>query len=536
MNNDLSAMFILEKLTNRKALGYIKDNWKKTIKKKTNFTVLKKFYEFSSKTCISIDDFTWTDLTMDEIFKKLDRNMSTAGEYTLYSLLRNPTKDINVLKQRDSLIKEFQNNQVFREKIQILLFKLGHTKHNINSILFEKSETNNKLQIISNLLVAPIIINIALSIILKSTGFLGLIILNFFINMYFHQKMESVINERASAASYIGMTVNTANKISKIENTTLSSYSEKLKSLYAKCKKIGDSSIFIGRLKGFDSLADYIFILFLIEERNYFKILSQIEKNKSELNEIFNLVGEFDALQSIASYREEIKEYTMPIFVENKPFINGVDLKHPLIEKAIPNSISLQTEGMLLTGSNMSGKSTYLRTVGINAVFAQTIYTCLAKEYKACFYNIVTSIEPEDNIVEGKSYYLGEAQSILRIVRACEGEVPVLSMIDEIFRGTNPIERISAAEEILQYLNDSKATILAATHDIELTETLKNYKNYYFREHVTENKLEFDYTIKEGVSPTRNAIRILKYLGYPTHITDKIDEKIDIKNHKKSSI
>jgi DNA mismatch repair ATPase MutS len=439
------------------------------------------------------------------------------------------------LKERNTVIKEFQNNSIFREKVQIILYKLGHTKHNINSILFEKLEHNNKLQIISNLLVAPVLINIVLAITLRSTSFLLLIIINFFINMYFHHKMESVISERASSASYIGMVVNTGFKLSKIENGALSNYTAKIESLYSKCKKIGDSSAFIGRLKGLDSIADYFFILFLIEERNYFKILSQIENNKNALNQIFNLVGEIDSLQAIASYREEINDYVEPIFVAESPFISGIDLKHPLIDTAIPNPVFLKQEGMLITGSNMSGKSTYLRTVALNALFSQTIYTCIAKEYKACFYNIVTSIDPEDNILEGKSYYLGEAQSILRIVKACESDIPVLSMIDEIFRGTNPVERISAAEEILQFLNDSNATILAATHDIELTETLKNYKNYYFREHISENKLEFDYTLKEGVSPTRNAIRILKYLGYPKHITDKIDKKIDIIAQKKSS-
>ncbi|WP_428866585.1 MutS-related protein [Clostridium sediminicola] len=528
MDNNLSMMYLLEKINNKKALSYIRAHWGKKIEKKRKLDRVKKFFESADKTDINIDDFTWIDLTMDEVYKKLDRNMSTAGEFKLYSILRNPVSDKEILEKRNITINEFQNNKYLREKIQIILYKLGKTKHNINSILFDKLQKNNLYQSLSVILATCLVLNIIIAIITRSSSFIMLIFLNFLLNMFFHHKMENLISERASAASYAGMVVNTALKITKFENESIKSYTEELVDLCRKCKKIGKSSAFIGRLKGLDVIADYIFIAFLIEEINYFKILSEIEKNKSELLKTFNLVGEIDALISIASYRKEIGEYSEPIFVSKKKYICGEELKHPLIDDAIPNPILLKEQGMLITGSNMSGKSTYLRTVALNALFAQTIYTCLAKKYEACFFNIVTSIDPEDNIIKGKSYYLGEAESILRVVKSAQGEITLLSMIDEIFRGTNPIERISAAEEILDYLNNSNAIILAATHDIELTEMLHNYKNYYFREHVSENELTFDYMLKEGVSPTRNAIRILKYLGYPKDITDRIDKRIDL--------
>ena len=100
----------------------------------------------------------------------------------------------------------------------------------------------------------------------------------------------------------------------------------------------------------------------------------------------------------------------------------------------------------------MSGKTTFLKTIGVNAVLAQTINTCLAKEYQASFFQIKTLIGRKDNIIEGKSYYLDEISALLRIINALEKNLPCLCLLDEIFRGTNSVERISASAEVLLYL------------------------------------------------------------------------------------
>lgn len=101
---------------------------------------------------------------------------------------------------------------------------------------------------------------------------------------------------------------------------------------------------------------------------------------------------------------------------------------HPLIQDPVPNSLTVGAQGILVTGSNMSGKSTFLRTVALNALFAQTIYTCLAKSYRSLFLKLFTSIGRSDNIIEGKSYYLVEAQSILRIIKAIDAETETAIM------------------------------------------------------------------------------------------------------------
>lgn len=201
-------------------------------------------------------------------------------------------------------------------------------------------------------------------------------------------------------------------------------------------------------------------------------------------------------------------------------------MRHPLIKDAVPNSIEINESGIIITGSNMSGKSTFLRTFGVNVLFSQTICTCLCEKYEGSFFKVITSISPDDNIMGGKSYYMAEAEAILRIIKNCDGENPSLCIIDEIFRGTNPVERISAACEILDYLPEHFATAIVATHDIELADMVKHhYDCYYFTEDVGKEGLEFDYKIKKGIIKTRNAIKLLKFLGYPEEIVEGAEKR-----------
>jgi len=269
--------------------------------------------------------------------------------------------------------------------------------------------------------------------------------------------------------------------------------------------------------------------LLLTRLRSYYKVVDKIYDYNENIRNIYRVIGELDSFLSIAAYRERIKDYSKPEFIYNERILMLEEVVHPLVENPVTNSIELSKSGIVLTGSNMSGKSTFLRTVAINTLFAQTIYTTLSKKYLGSFFKLLTSLSPEDSVKKGKSYYLGEAEALLRILNSFEENITTLTMIDEIFRGTNPIERISASEEILEYITNKNAIALVATHDLELTEMSNDsYECYYFCEDVDESEgLKFDYKLKAGVSPTRNAIKLLKYIGYPIEITEGANEKIN---------
>jgi DNA mismatch repair ATPase MutS len=127
----------------------------------------------------------------------------------------------------------------------------------------------------------------------------------------------------------------------------------------------------------------------------------------------------------------------------------------------------------------------------------------------------------------GKSYYLAEAETLLKMLNGIQPDIPTLCVIDEIFRGTNSRERIAAASQYLKYIAGLNALTMAATHDIELTDIVKDkFDIYYFAEDVSKEGLVFDYRLRHGVSPTRNAIKILDYLGYPEEIVSNSNAMI----------
>ena len=184
--------------------------------------------------------------------------------------------------------------------------------------------------------------------------------------------------------------------------------------------------------------------------------------------------------------------------------------------------MTLNDKSLLLTGSNMAGKTTFLRAIGINILLAETIYTCFAESIHTPFTRVLSSIRITDDIGASTSYFLEEVLVIKKIIEASTHNKPCLFILDEVFKGTNTIERISTAKALLSYLNRSKNIILVSSHDIELTELLlkADYDLYHFREEIRDRKLLFDYKLYQGRLKTRNAIEILKLYGYPQQIIE----------------
>jgi len=336
------------------------------------------------------------------------------------------------------------------------------------------------------------------------------------------------MKQEISSVAYLNRVLYTATKLCELEiaESELKEYTSEMKILLRSCHKLMKKTNILTRIKAIGVLGDYINILFLPEEIYYFSAIAEIELHKNELKKLVLFVGEFDALLSIASYRTSLKQYVEPTFTTINKFLRLKNVVHPLIVDAVPNSITLDDKGIIITGSNMSGKSTFLRTIAINVIFAQTICTCLCSEYVSSYFYVLTSINPSDNILIGKSYYMAEVEALYRIIKACNNKISCFGVIDEIFRGTNPIERVNASAVILDYLMNRNALIAVATHDLELTKILKNYVPFYFREEVTYDGLSFDFKIKNGISPTRNAVKILAYKGYPVEIIDEIEKRM----------
>lgn len=503
------------------ALSIIRKQYNEEIEKKRKFKNIKKFFDISKKEEYTIDDDTWSDMDMDRVYEKLDRTYSTPGESVLYYMLRNPLKDEERLKKRDKLIEVLKNDSNLREKLLCVFFELSTDVKNTFLDMIESELVVNKFKYYLYTLLGKVvpIISIILIILFREKYAL-MIMASSSLNMFINFRERETIKSRGIV--YLRDIIKASKKISNIKNNDIKEYIDNIKGNLKEVKDIDRSTLFIGIINMWQGFFEVISTLFLIEECAYYKISGVLKEKKKYIMNIFYTVGELEAILAISGYQKNLKNsYVKPSFTKEVS-LNITEGVHPLLDSPVANSISIKDKGIVLTGTNMSGKSTFLRMLGINILLSQTFYFALAKEYKASFFNIVSSISPNDDLSKGKSYYMAEAEGILRIVNALKKELPVFCPIDEIFRGTNPIERIAMSAEILTYINNGRTVPIVATHDRELVDILKDsYEFYYFSEDVdNENGLNFDYKLKSGVSQTRNAIRLLDYIGYPKEVTE----------------
>ena len=214
----------------------------------------------------------------------------------------------------------------------------------------------------------------------------------------------------------------------------------------------------------------------------------------------------------------------MPTINEDK--ILAKQVYHPLIVNCVPNNICVSNKSILLTGSNMSGKTSFIRTIGLNMITGLTINTCFAASMTIPRLRIYSVIRISDDLLNDKSYYFEEVLTIKSMIQKSINEKKNLFLLDEIFKGTNTIERISAGKAVLSLLSKNHNLVFVSTHDIELADMLSDeYELYHFSEIVNKNNVDFDYKLKEGKLKNRNAIRILQINEYPENI---INEAIEI--------
>jgi DNA mismatch repair ATPase MutS len=468
---------------------------------------------------IFLDDITWNDLDMDNIFKRVNSTQSTVGEEFLYSLIREPVTDPEQLKERNRLVEFFQSNPGQRIQLQALLAGLGKKRYaGVSNYFFSTAEykpfrRNKYLLQLAVLFLSPVIMIFSLS-----TGVL-ILIASFFYNMTTYYKTKNELAGYLDSMSYMVNLITYSRKISDCDIPEIKDYSERLKKTASKMKGTSIKSFYQIFYNTQDPFFEYIKILFLVELISFESINKKITKHRSELRVLFETVGLLDSLISIASLRESVPFYTVPELYKagfrKKPGISFKEIYHPLIDEPITNSAEIQ-KPVLVTGSNASGKSTFLKTVAINAVFAQTVSTCFAKEYESSIFLIFTSMALRDDLQSSESYYIAEIKSLKRILDSLNDQIPLFCVIDEVLRGTNTIERIAASSEVMRYLAGKNCICMTATHDIELVSILESlFDNYHFQESFQGSNIVFDYKLYPGKSKTRNAIKLLEIMGYP---------------------
>lgn len=525
--------------------NYVKNAWPYGIAKDRELNYIRKYYDkFNKGKMAEVDDQSWEDLSMDEVYRLVDRTYSSAGESILYNMLRTPLTDEKALKKRWKLIKSLEQDEENRVKIQGQFFDLSKDRRSqvvdFISNDIEIDEGKRRFYIFLGRIL-PIIF---LLLSFYNVAFIFAFVFNIIINgtISGRERGKLIENKPMEAIAYIGTMLKISKNLLKLDCEILVDYKEDLENSIKVLNKGKRSFKTVSRNNGINALN----FLNLIKdawseafgqttfdlEIAYYGVAKHYKEYREPVKVLYESLGEIDALISMASYLETVEdEISNPKFIKETKFSIKEGI-HPLLKNPVANTINIDKKGIVITGTNMSGKSTFLRMLGINIVFAQSFYFTLSKGYEASFFNLVSSISPEDDVTAGKSYYLAEAEAVLRIINSLDKGLPVFCLIDEIFRGTNPVERIAASEEILRYIQRRDSISLVATHDRELTDLLsESHDFYHFNEKVSDKSgLSFDYKLKNGVLKTGNAIRLLRYLGYPEEIILAAEKTVERNN------
>lgn len=477
-----------------------------------------------------IDDITWNDLGMDELYKRINGTRSSAGEEFLYWLLRVPVFDKEILKKRDALIRVFEEQPDHAYRLQDIFMTLGRTrKLALTEFIGNIGDLKNRTNIKHIILDILFLVAVVLLFVYPVPGML-LLITMLFVNIGTYYKEKADIEGFLICFQYLVDMINCAESVNQEPIDGITEYQDTLKQCLKKLSGIRKGMFLISVNGTSGSLAemvmDYVRMIFHVDIIKFNTMLDITRKNTDAIEGLFDTIGMLDASVAIASFRCSLLYYCKPQLTakKNAPWgYEAVELYHPMIKEPVANSIT-EEKSVLLTGSNASGKSTFLKTVAINSILAQTIFTCTAKTYRSPYFRTYSSMALRDNLENQESYYIVEIKSLKRIVDSIEGEIPVLCFVDEVLRGTNTVERIAASTNILKYFSDRAVFCFAATHDIELTHMLeKDYKNYHFEEQVTNNDVTFNYLLKSGRATSRNAIKLLNVMGFNQEIVSQAE-------------
>lgn len=469
----------------------------------------------------AIDDRVWNDLDMDEIFMYLDRTITKPGQQYLYYVLRNPSPAVDPKFDQEALITSIHEDQNTRSKLVEALdtiatggnYQIGHLMDS------SKLKRPKWFFLIPSCSIASVIL-ILLSFIYSwaSLALTLLLAINFTLHLWNKRNLFPFISTIGDLIT-LKTGIKKLLKLKPLESNISFPYNA-----YQDIKKISRNTRFIkvdqSMVGELNQMADFFIELlkatFLIEPLILYRLLNEISDKKESIESLFEFVGLLDVTLSTDAFRGDLSYYCLPDNSKNAPF-RFRELYHPLIIECKANSLR-GTQSCLITGSNMSGKSTFIKTIGINVIVSRSLNTCCARAFSIPPVKLLTAIKSSDDLIEQVSYYLDEVERIKQMIDESQQPTTGLFLIDEIFKGTNTEERIASGAAVLEYLA-RKNHVFATTHDLELANLVGDeFALFHFQE---DSEGQFDHQLKPGKLESTNAIKWLVRKNYPEEIISK---------------
>lgn len=474
----------------------------------------------------TLSDQHCNDLDFDLFFAFADRTSSRVGQQYLYDRLRTIEPASKKSERMEKVIRYFEQHPEERLKVQYQLRKLNHRQAYYIPDLFQK-ELDQKpgWYFFIPLLSFAALLSLGLSFVYPPgiLFFLGIYAVNVLVHYGLKRKTTLFIHAVPSLLSLGAV----AKFLSRLE--ILKEEEPELASSVATISSIRRKMSFFKLEQKVDSdmeaaywfLVEVIKIMFLLEPLLLFSSLKTLRNKAKDIERVFCFVGKVDILISIASLRHGLDHFCVPEISESGGVMCFKDLVHPLVPACVPNSVCTG-RSILLTGSNMSGKTTFIRAIGLNIISGRALNTCFASSATIPVGKLHSMIRVEDDLTTSSSYFFQEVDTMKQILENTGNNFPSIVLLDELFKGTNTVERIASAKAVLSFLTRRNCQVVVSTHDVELTELLQaEYDLFHFSETVDDGIIHFDYKLKAGIPEKGNAIRILAVNGYPSEIIEE---------------
>ena len=466
------------------------------------------------------------------LYQYINRSTSAMGGNTIANWLMAPATE-EIIVQRQTAAKELHAQTEWRQALQ------AYGKENkIKQATYQRLQEwiqqenifiNNQYWTVLQFLIPTIMISvIALNLFdvisnpVRNIFLLVSAVAAFFISrkvIPLHSQVSKITEELEVLSDCIRLIEN-KNFTSPLLVQLQSAYKQKESTASAEMKK----------LKGIVQRMDWrlnpivfipLAILFQWDLQQVIALEKWKKRNHSSIILWFEALGNFEAISSFATLHFNHPRWCFPELKKEHCFIEGKEIGHPLINKRkrVNNPIDINNKGiiMLVTGSNMAGKSTYLRSIGINVVLTMAGAVTCAKSFSLSPVQLLTSMRIADNLEENTSTFYAELKKLKTVIEMVNKKEKVFILLDEILRGTNSLDRHTGAVALTKQLIRQQAAAIIATHDVELakieTDYPNNILNYHFDAQVSNDELYFDYHLKEGICTSINASLLMKKIG-----------------------
>ena len=530
----LFIRLVLADLKNKSSINHLKNLLK--INEDELIAVADNYYHFKNGTeHIPKDHLYANDLDIfgnASVFQFINRTSSEMGSSILAYWLSNPANYETVLN-RQAAVKELSAQTTWRQELQAFGAAEKIQKNTIDRLRkwFEDdySFTKTKFWLLARYLVPLIIFTV---LILNLTDVLNNYTRNYFLlaaalfALYVSKKVTPMHQQVSKMTDELEV-LNRSIKL--IEETNFKSlFLQDLQKQFIQHQN--KASAQINQLKKILERLDlrFNFVVFIPLDILLQWDLQQIialekwkQKNQHHAINWFTVLGEFEAISSIATLSFNHPKWCFPLLKEDHFFIEGKEVGHPLIKAStcVNNPVKIEHAGelMLVTGSNMAGKSTYLRSIGVNTVLALAGAPVCASYFCLSPVQIVSSMRIADNLAESTSTFYAELKKLKTIIDKVNNNEKVFILLDEILRGTNSLDRHTGSVALIKQLIKHNAACIIATHDVELAKMKEEYPanilNYHFDVQVNNEELYFDYKLKEGICTSLNASILMKKIG-----------------------